>query len=181
MQKQDSPATRSGNFVNAGPKEDTTMEPQDPSNPQSSFRGPDASAQDAEVAGSEGRPRPNDDAEIDSDAEEAMYQEYERSMNRERPLDWKPPSPPPYKKPYYLHSFGKVENMVTGVEPKIPRSFLEGRENSQMKEILGRGYGEEDWYEGEAPPGNEYATWRKTDDEPGTAAKDDGKDTEKRG
>jgi hypothetical protein len=50
-----------------------------------------------------------------------------------------------------------------------------------MKEILGRGYGEEDWYEGEAPPGNEYATWRKTDDEPRTAAKEDGKDSEKRG
>jgi hypothetical protein len=157
------------------------MEPQDPSNPQSSFRGPDASAQDAEVAGSGGRPRPNDDAEIDSDAEEAMYQEYERSMNRERPLDWKPPSPPPYNKPYYQHSFGKIQNIVSGVEPKIPRSFLKGRENSDMKEILGRGYGEEDWYEGEAPLGNEYATWRKTDDELGTAAKADGKDSEKRG
>jgi adenine specific DNA methylase Mod len=54
---------------------------------------------------------------------------------------------------------------MLGVEPKRPKKFLEGKESSQMKEILGKGYGPEDWYEGEPPLGNDYATSKSTTDE----------------
>ena len=44
-----------------------------------------------------------------------------------------------------------------------------------MEEILGWGYGEEDWYEGELTPGNGFATLRTTDGKSGPTDTDDGK------
>ena len=45
------------------------------------------------------------------------------------------------------YSFGKRENIISGREPKLPRSLLEGRCSGRMLEIKGRTYNKEDWFD----------------------------------
>jgi hypothetical protein len=45
------------------------------------------------------------------------------------------------------YSFGKRENILSGREPKLPRSLLEGRRSDRMVELRGRTYNEEDWFD----------------------------------
>lgn len=45
------------------------------------------------------------------------------------------------------YSFGKRENIISGREPKLPRSLLEGRRSDRMLQVKGRKYNEEDWFD----------------------------------
>ncbi len=45
------------------------------------------------------------------------------------------------------YSFGKRENIISGREPKLPRSLLEGRFSDRMLQVKGRTYNEEDWFD----------------------------------
>ncbi|KAF7510750.1 hypothetical protein GJ744_006116 [Endocarpon pusillum] len=45
------------------------------------------------------------------------------------------------------YSFGKRENIISGREPKLPRSLLEGRRSDRMLQVKGRMYNEEDWFD----------------------------------
>lgn len=45
------------------------------------------------------------------------------------------------------YSFGKRENIISGREPKLPRSLLEGRHSDRMLQVKGRTYNEEDWFD----------------------------------
>lgn len=49
------------------------------------------------------------------------------------------------------YSFGKRENILSGREPKLPRSLLEGRRSGRMVQVKGRGYNEEDWFDDSKP------------------------------
>lgn len=45
------------------------------------------------------------------------------------------------------YSYGKRENIISGREPKLPRSLLEGRRSDRMLQVKGRMYNEEDWFD----------------------------------
>lgn len=45
------------------------------------------------------------------------------------------------------YSFGKRENIISGCEPKLPKSLLEGRFSERIMQLKGRGYNEEDWFD----------------------------------
>ena len=45
------------------------------------------------------------------------------------------------------YSFGKRENIISGREPKLPRSLLEGRRSDRMLQVKGRMYNEEEWFD----------------------------------
>jgi hypothetical protein len=49
------------------------------------------------------------------------------------------------------HSFGKRTNIIAGLEPKLPRSLLEGRHSERMVQLKGRDYNEEDWFDDSKP------------------------------
>jgi hypothetical protein len=49
------------------------------------------------------------------------------------------------KPEWFTHSFGKRANIISGREPKLPKSLLEGRRSERMMHLKGRGYNEEDW------------------------------------
>jgi hypothetical protein len=148
MQQRDKPQNLSPETANSRSEAAATSEHKHQPNPETRVTSAENTPQGAKTAlAEEDAGFIDDELEVDSEAEEAMHSEYEKSVNREEPLDYQPPSPPPYKEPHNLHSFGKFGTIMLEVEPKRPIKFLEGKESSQMKEILGRGYGSDDWYE----------------------------------
>jgi hypothetical protein len=49
------------------------------------------------------------------------------------------------------YSFGTAENILSGREPKLPRSLLDGRRSDRMVQLKGRVYNEEDWFDDSKP------------------------------
>lgn len=46
-----------------------------------------------------------------------------------------------------MHSFGKRVNIVSGREPRLPKSLLEGRRSDRMMQLKERNYNEDDWFD----------------------------------
>jgi hypothetical protein len=88
MQQRDKPQNLSPDTANSRSEAAATSEHKDQPNPETGVAPAENTPQGAKTAMAEDDAGfIDDELEVDSEAEEAMDNEYEKSMNREKPLD----------------------------------------------------------------------------------------------
>jgi hypothetical protein len=97
-------------------------------------------------------------SEMDDDDKEAFYDGHERSTNRKESEGQEALRSSTGAQPTHLQTHGKIGNILSGIEQKIPRHILEDRHSSRMKGVRGSGYNEADWRDRESSKDNGIVT-----------------------